>query len=133
MGQQLHGRQGQVFSYAATQPQGDVSDSLPGPGAGSAAGRPGAHLQEPQKCGRAEGLCIHTSPLSLQPALNSLPHGDLIHQQLHELICFATVYICISFAQKSCCTVLTEELSLRLRTNNPNKPQENVDKDKEKA
>uniref|UniRef100_A0AAQ4QPI1 Glutamate receptor n=1 Tax=Gasterosteus aculeatus aculeatus TaxID=481459 RepID=A0AAQ4QPI1_GASAC len=35
--------------------------------------------------------------------------------------------------KKSCCTVLTEELSLRLRTSNANKPQENVDKDKEKA
>nr|XP_020453736.1 probable glutamate receptor [Monopterus albus] len=30
--------------------------------------------------------------------------------------------------RKSCCTVLAEELSLRLRTNNANRPQENVDK-----
>lgn len=35
--------------------------------------------------------------------------------------------------QKSCCTVLSEELSLRLRTSNENKLQENVDKDKETA
>ncbi|AWP02629.1 putative glutamate receptor U1-like [Scophthalmus maximus] len=35
--------------------------------------------------------------------------------------------------RKSCCTVLTEELSLRLRNINANTPQENVDKDKEKA
>ncbi|KAM3620894.1 uncharacterized protein V6R79_003463 [Siganus canaliculatus] len=35
--------------------------------------------------------------------------------------------------KKSCCTVLTEELSLRLRPHNSKKPQENVDKDKEKA
>ncbi|XP_078104896.1 glutamate receptor U1 [Sander vitreus] len=35
--------------------------------------------------------------------------------------------------KKYCCTVLTEELSLRLRTSNANKSQENVDKDKEKA
>ncbi|XP_022602503.1 glutamate receptor U1-like [Seriola dumerili] len=35
--------------------------------------------------------------------------------------------------RKSCCTVLTEELSLRLRTSNASRPQENVDKDKEKA
>nr|XP_046239369.1 probable glutamate receptor [Scatophagus argus]XP_046239371.1 probable glutamate receptor [Scatophagus argus] len=35
--------------------------------------------------------------------------------------------------RKSCCTVLTDELSLRLRTSNANKAQENVDKDKEKA
>lgn len=76
---------------------------------------------------------MHSQITSITTTLNSLHHRDLIHQQLHELICFATVYICISFAQKSCCTVLTEELSLRLRTNNPNKPQENVDKDKEKA
>ncbi|XP_042258053.1 glutamate receptor U1 isoform X2 [Thunnus albacares] len=35
--------------------------------------------------------------------------------------------------RKTCCTVLTEELSLRLRNNNANKPQEAADKDKEKA
>ncbi|KAF3856185.1 hypothetical protein F7725_016908 [Dissostichus mawsoni] len=35
--------------------------------------------------------------------------------------------------RKSCCTVLTEELTLRLRTSNANKPQENVVIDKEKA
>ncbi|XP_017263825.1 glutamate receptor U1 [Kryptolebias marmoratus] len=32
--------------------------------------------------------------------------------------------------QKSCCTVLTEELSLRMRNGKANKPQENVDKEK---
>ncbi|XP_071751353.2 putative glutamate receptor [Centroberyx gerrardi] len=35
--------------------------------------------------------------------------------------------------RKSCCTVLTDELSLRLRTSNANRPQEAVEKDKEKA
>ncbi|XP_060925155.1 glutamate receptor U1 [Limanda limanda] len=35
--------------------------------------------------------------------------------------------------RKSCCTVLSEELSLRLRTINANRPQENVEMDKEKA
>ncbi|KAG7244722.1 hypothetical protein INR49_029741 [Caranx melampygus] len=35
--------------------------------------------------------------------------------------------------RKSCCSVLTEELSQRLRTSNKSSPQENVDKDKEKA
>uniref|UniRef100_A0A3Q3MLU4 Glutamate receptor n=1 Tax=Mastacembelus armatus TaxID=205130 RepID=A0A3Q3MLU4_9TELE len=34
--------------------------------------------------------------------------------------------------RKSCCTVLNEELRLRLGTSNANRPQENVDKDKEK-
>ncbi|XP_005927460.1 probable glutamate receptor [Haplochromis burtoni] len=35
--------------------------------------------------------------------------------------------------KKTCCSVLTEELSLRLRTSSGNRSQENVDKDKEKA
>ncbi|GAA6221985.1 glutamate receptor U1 [Lates japonicus] len=35
--------------------------------------------------------------------------------------------------RKSCCTVLTEELSLRLRTSDASRAQENADKDKEKA
>uniref|UniRef100_A0A667WZ61 Glutamate receptor n=1 Tax=Myripristis murdjan TaxID=586833 RepID=A0A667WZ61_9TELE len=35
--------------------------------------------------------------------------------------------------KKPCCTVLTEELSLRLRTNTANRPQEAMEKDKEKA
>lgn len=35
--------------------------------------------------------------------------------------------------KKSCCTVLTEELSLRLRTSDAKRTQENVEKDKEKA
>ncbi|XP_029947377.1 glutamate receptor U1 [Salarias fasciatus] len=35
--------------------------------------------------------------------------------------------------RKSCCTVLTEELSLRLRNHSDNESQENVEKDKEKA
>ncbi|XP_029008112.1 glutamate receptor U1 [Betta splendens] len=35
--------------------------------------------------------------------------------------------------KKPCCTLLTEELSLRLRTSSAHKLQENVDKDKEKA
>lgn len=41
--------------------------------------------------------------------------------------------VSMSFPQKSCCTVLSEELGLRLRTSNGNKLQENVDKDKENA
>lgn len=40
---------------------------------------------------------------------------------------------CMSIPQKTCCSVLTEELSLRLRTSSGNRSQENVDKDKEKA
>lgn len=51
----------------------------------------------------------------------------------HVHICFTTVDVYMSCPQKSCCTVLTEELSLRLRTSNASTPQENVDKDKEKA
>uniref|UniRef100_A0A3Q4HR88 Glutamate receptor n=1 Tax=Neolamprologus brichardi TaxID=32507 RepID=A0A3Q4HR88_NEOBR len=35
--------------------------------------------------------------------------------------------------KKTCCSVLTEELSVRLRTSSGNRSQENVDKDKEKA
>ncbi|XP_029989528.1 probable glutamate receptor [Sphaeramia orbicularis] len=35
--------------------------------------------------------------------------------------------------KKSCCTVLTEELSLRFKNSNANKPQEAADKDTEKA
>uniref|UniRef100_A0A665T2C2 Glutamate receptor n=1 Tax=Echeneis naucrates TaxID=173247 RepID=A0A665T2C2_ECHNA len=40
---------------------------------------------------------------------------------------------CAAEQKKSCCTVLTEELSLRLRNINASRPRENVDKDKEKA
>lgn len=62
VGQQLHSRQGQVFSCAAAQPQGNVSGSFPGSGPGNTSGCPGAHLQESKKCGSAEGVCkCHTS------------------------------------------------------------------------
>lgn len=49
----------------------------------------------------------------------------------HIVVSFSVALL--SLQQKSYCTVLTEELSLRLRNNTENRPQEAADKDKEKA